>query len=96
MGTQPKCVQTPIITSHSGLFTRSASDCGSRRVSTLWGVVSELLDYSSKKGGILDTLSVLDFIFRPVSDEDWLASPFDEHVLSFRDRRQVEFDLGLG
>lgn len=32
MGTQPKWVQTPKRTSHSGRWTRSASVCGSRRV----------------------------------------------------------------
>jgi hypothetical protein len=46
-------------------------------------------------GDILDGLSFLDFIFCPVSDEDGLAAPFDDHVLSFGDGGEVDFDFGL-
>jgi hypothetical protein len=45
---------------------------------------------------LLNTFGILDLIFCSVSDEDGLASPFDDNVLAQWDRREVDFDFGLG
>lgn len=44
---------------------------------------------------ILDRLSLLDLRLCAVTDEDWLASPFDNDVLALGDRCEVDLDFGL-
>ena len=45
---------------------------------------------------VLDALSFFNFIFCPVTNEDWLASPFDDDVLAFGDGSEIDLDFGLG
>ena len=44
---------------------------------------------------VLNALCFLDLGFCSVTDEDWLASPFDDDVLSFGDGGKIDLDLGL-
>lgn len=44
---------------------------------------------------VLDRFGLLDLVFCSVTDEDGLASPFDDDVLAFGDGGQIDFNLGL-
>lgn len=38
----------------------------------------------------------LNFVSRPVADEEWLSSPFEGRVLAFGNIAKLDFDLGEG
>lgn len=43
---------------------------------------------------VLDGFGFFDFVFCSVSNEDWLASPFDNNILTFRDGCEIDLNLG--
>jgi len=47
------------------------------------------------KGFDFNVFGLFDFVCGSVSDKDWLATPFDEHILALGNGRKVDFDFGL-
>ena len=50
---------------------------------------------TSWEENVLDGFGLLDLVCSTVTNENRLASPFDDDVLAFGDGRDVDFDLGL-
>jgi len=43
---------------------------------------------------VLDGFGFFDFVFCSVSNEDGLASPFNDNILAFWNGREIDFNLG--
>src|SRR3954454_2654999 len=100
MGTQPKCVQTPNMMSHSGLFTRSESGWGSRSffMSTdSASLISSGVRWRMKTGlprHLIITWSEQSRVSGLGLSWSWERR--HSYVFAFRNCRQIDFDFGLG
>jgi hypothetical protein len=94
MGTHPKCVQTPNMMSHSGFWTRSLSDWGSRRDSHLVSsasLISSSVRWRMKTGLPRHLIMTWWCVSCGVGAGVELT-----YVLALGDGGQIDFDLGLG
>ena len=83
---QPRWVQTPTRTSHSGLNSRFASVAGAFSVEI--GVARERIGQFGQRDGA----GLRDFLRRAPADEQRMAAPGEHDLLAGLDRRNVGFD----
>jgi hypothetical protein len=98
MGTHPKCVQTPNMMSHSGFWTRSESDCGSRSDSHLVSsasLISDSVRWRMKTG--LPRHLIMTWLRVLVGECEWWRDiARGTYVLALGDGSEIDFNLGLG
>jgi len=62
-----------------------------------FGILDSLLiSLGIAEAGVICASLSLNFVCRPVADEEWLSSPFEGRVLAFRNIIKLNFDLGEG
>ena len=95
-------LNVPSMTSHSGFWTRSSSDCGSRRdwTLTLFASAISLSVRWRMKTGLPRHLMMTWFppIVSMVGRRIWWQDPTMRrtHILALRDGRKIDLDLGHG
>jgi hypothetical protein len=96
MGTQPRCVQTPIWTSHSPVFSpaKSVIERFSSDASAVGhvGVARVLIDQILKR----HLACCCDLFFGAVADEHGLAEEKDRQLRAHRDTAHIDAHLACG